>query len=232
MRVGVTGASSPLGQALLRRLPNGFPIGRRMTAEPCALLIHAAAPTARDHRAVEEFRGFNLEVAEYVRRWRPSTVVIGSWWQLADGPARNVGYTREKDWALTAFPDAKHLVPYSIFGPSKGFSHDLVQHISARRRMHGLVTEWRDFIHVDDVAQAVLNAADRVPGQYAACSETPIRPADLARAFGVDLPPVEASPAATLAYRLPNLATPTIHIAAATAVALAQHAKQRLTEAR
>lgn len=231
MRVAVTGASSPLGQALLRRLPNSIAVHRTMTVEPCALLIHAAAPTARDPKAVEDFRGFNLQVAEYVRRWRPSTVVIGSWWQLALGPARNVGYTREKDWALSAFPDAKHLVPYSIFGPSKGFSHDLVAHITGRRRLPGLVTEPRDFIHVDDVAQAVLNAADRVPGQYAANSGNPIVPAVLARAFGVDLPPVEASPAATLSYRLPNLATPTIHIADAIAQGLARHAKQRLTGA-
>lgn len=230
MRVAVTGASSPLGQALLRRLPDAIAVGRRMTSEPCSLVIHAAAPDARRPQQAVEFHSFNRAVMEYAQRWRPVVVNVGSWWQYATGPARETAYTLTKDWQRDNLPEARTLVVYSMYSADKGFPKLLVESVTGARRMAGVYAEWRDFIHVDDVATACLRVADHLPGVYGAFTGQPVRPSVVAQSFGVHAPLIRPDIPAELTYPLPNVAAPMTHLADWIAAGVARNAKRRFAD--
>jgi len=212
--IGITGASGALGQALMRRFQGALPIGRVMPTVPVNLLIHAAAPYWWDPISVDDFRWFNDEVRDYVEQHQPAMINIGSWWQYAAGPVSELAHTRLKREQQVMFPQARHVVPYSIFGPDKGFNRHVVAHLTGERRMREILPEWRDFIHVDDVADAVNWARGLTPGVYAACSGEPVRLGTVCRSFGIELPPADPMPeSADLAYPLENIAATTVHLA-------------------
>ena len=212
--VAITGASGQLGQALARRYPDAILIGHHMIEEPVDLLIHAACPDWRDERDVEDFGRFNLAVLQYVRRHQPTMVNVGSWWQIAEGTCRDLAYTRMKDYQQSLFPEARHVIAYSIYGPIKGYALEVVRHVTGQRRMTTVGTPWRDFVWVDDVADAVANASMRAPGVYGAYSRKPVQVSAVARAFGIDLPIREQGPTAELRYGdLENVATPVMSMA-------------------
>lgn len=198
--VGITGASGQLGQALMRRFPHAIPIAHRMPSERVGLLIHAACPVWNDEHSVMEFDRFNLAVRQYVNTYKPKMVNVGSWWQYAEGDCRDLSYTRLKDRQRDMFPEAAHLVAYSIYGEQKGFVKAVIDHITGGPRLESVGTQWRDFIHADDVAVAVEVTAG-LTGTWAACTREPVRTDALLRSFGVDLPIVEQSPTARLAYK-------------------------------
>lgn len=212
MSVGITGASGALGRALMRRFPDAIAIGHEMPDERVDLLIHAACPDWRNEQAVKDFDAFNAQVRRYVSAYRSEIVNIGSWWQVADGMCRHLGYTRLKDRQQAMFPEARHLIAYSIFGPDKGFGLEVARHITGERRMRTMGTAWRDFIHVDDVADAVAWVAGLRPGVYAACSQEPVRIDSVLRSFGIVLPKMELPPQAELRYPVENVAATTVHL--------------------
>lgn len=224
MSIGITGASGALGKALMRRFPDALPIGHTMPDERVDLLIHAACPNWRNERDVEEFGRFNLAVKQYTMRHRPEMVNVGSWWQVAEGICRHLSYTRVKDYQQAMFPEARHVVAYSIFGPDKGFGLDVADHVAGRRTMRTIGHAWRDFIHADDVADAIGYAATLEPGVYAACSGQPVRVSAVLASFGVTLPHMEMPPQAELRYPLENIATPTVRLSDFIAHLLADNA--------
>jgi hypothetical protein len=225
--IGITGASGALGKALMRRFPGSLAIGRVMPTVPVDLLIHAAAPDWRDPIGVDDFRWFNDEVRDYVHRYGPQMVNVGSWWQYATGPVSDLSHTRVKRDQQEMFPAARHVIAYSIFGPDKGFNLSILDHLSGAHRMGEILPEWRDFIHVDDVADAVAWATGLVPGAYAACSGDPVRLGTVARSFGIDLPPADPLPnSADLTYPLENIAATTVHLAEFIAHDIATRAEQ------
>ncbi len=223
--VGITGASGQLGQALMRRWPRAIPIGHRMPDEPVSLLIHAACPDWRDEHAITEFDRFNLAVRQYANTHRPTMVNVGSWWQSAEGDCRDLSYTRLKDRQQAMFPEATHLIAYSIYGPVKGFVQAVVEHLTGGARLTSIGTQWRDFIHVDDVANAVEQAIG-LGGTWAAATREPVRVDAVTSAFGIHLPIVEAAPTAELRYPHPIIQTGHSHLHDYIADALADHARQ------
>jgi nucleoside-diphosphate-sugar epimerase len=104
------------------------------------------------------------------------------------------------------FPEATHLIAYSIYGHEKGFVKAVLDHITGGPKLPSVGTQWRDFVHVDDVATAVEVAAG-LTGTWAACTKEPVRTDSLLSAFGVDLPIVEQSPTADLVYKHPVIST-------------------------
>lgn len=228
MTVAITGASGALGQSLLRRFPDAIPVGHHMTDEPVDVLIHAACPDWRDERDVDDFGRFNLAVLQYVRRHRPTVMVnVGSWWQIAEGECRRLPYTRMKDYQQDIFPDARHVIAFSIYGPVKGFALEVVRHVTGERRMTSVGTPWRDFIHADDVAEAIATATTLPPGVYSACSGEPVTVSSVARSFGIDVPIREQGPTAELRYGPANIAVPTISMADYIGQSIASAAKDR-----
>lgn len=212
MSIGITGASGALGKALMHRFPDAVPIGHTMPDEPLDRIVHAACPNWRDEKAIEGFSRFNLALRQYVRRHEPEMVNVGSWWQVAGGMCHYLSYTRLKDYQQGLFPEARHVVAYSIFGPDKGFGLDVADHISGKRRMRTVGDAWRDFIHVDDVADAVAWAFGLKPGVYAACSGQPVRINAVMESFGIRLPHLDLPPQAELRYPLENIAPVTVHL--------------------
>jgi len=141
-------------------------------------------------------------------------VNVGSWWQYATGPVSEHPHTRLKREQQEMLPEARHVIAYSIFGPDKGFNLSVVAHLTGGHRMREILPEWRDFIHVDDVADAVAWAHGLVPGVYSACSGDPVRLASVCRSFGIDLPPADPMPwSGDLTYPLENVAATTVHLA-------------------
>lgn len=205
--VGITGASGQLGQALMRRFPHAIPIAHRMPSERVDLLIHAACPVWTDEHSITEFDRFNLAVRQYMNTHPGLKMVnVGSWWQYAEGSCRDLSYTKLKDRQREMFPEATHLVAYSIYGDQKGFIKSVLDHITGGPRLLSVGTQWRDFIHVDDCAAAVEVAAG-LTGTWAACTKEPVRTDALLRSFGIELPIVEQEPSAELAYRHPVIST-------------------------
>ncbi len=226
--IGVTGASGHLGSAIMGLLPNALPIGRALPESPVNGLIHCAAPNYRDEVAVGEFVDFLMDVRDYVRRYEiRNVVIVGSWWQYAEGNARTLLYTNLKDQQSRLFRRHVHVIPYSIYGdqprPGRGFIPQLIQAINDGIPLTGLSNEPRDFIHVTDVARACIAALAAPPGTYLAATRTTITPRQIATQYAVTAPDYVEFPSATPDYPFPDVPS------WAPQTALDAHIRARLT---
>lgn len=202
--IGVTGASGHLGQALMELLPDAYPISRTMPDIPLTGLIHAAAPDYRDNEAVVRFHDFNILVHDYVSKSRLRRfVIVGSWWQHAQGNCKELLYTKMKDHQRRMF-NGTHVLPYSIYGDEaragRGFIPQLIQAIRWETGLKGLSNESRDFIHVTDVARACIVALDAPKGTYIAGTRHAVSPRELAAEYGINAPDYDEYPSAIPAY--------------------------------
>lgn len=207
--IGVTGASGHLGQALLALLPDAYPIGRTLPDIPLAGIIHAAAPDYRDDEAVILFHDFNIALQQYIHHNHIRRVVIvGSWWQFAEGEARQLLYTLMKDHQRRMFPGT-HVIPYSIYGdearPGRGFIPQLIHAINGSHSLTGLSDQPRDFIHVTDVARACVIALDVPRGTYTAATLRSETPRQIAARYGITAPDYTEHPTATPRYPVPQV---------------------------
>lgn len=217
--IGVTGASGHLGSVILELLPDAVPIGREIPDIPFEAVIHTAAPDYRDDAAVAAFVAFNLQLAHHLRRHPVEALVVtGSWWQHAVGSCTSLPYTLLKASQTALFPQAVHLLPYSIYGDDarqgRGFVPQLIQAIRGESRLVALSTQLRDFIHVRDVALAHIRALDVRDGVYAVCTGVAGSPMDLARLFGLQAMILADIPSAHPRYLAPALPdwSPTIDV--------------------
>ena len=206
--IGITGATGHLGQVLLDMLPDSEPIGRQIPDQRYEAIIHAAAPNYRDNNAVLDFRAYNEALEAHIQKHKPDTiVVVGSWWQHAIGSCRDLLYTRLKDEQIRTFPQAVHVLPYSIYGddprPGRGFIPQLILAIRGDLILTGLSDQRRDFIHVTDVALALIRALDAPRGIYTAGTRAPITPRDLAEIFRLSGRILEEYPYADPRYLAP-----------------------------
>jgi hypothetical protein len=145
-------------------VPNALPIGREIPNQKLDCFIHCAAPNFRDEASVNNMYEFNEMCRDYITAKKISRVVIvGSWWQFAQGECNSISYTVMKNRQQDLFPEAVHVAPFSIYGnemrAGRGFVPQLVNAIREGTALTGLSTQNRDFIHVSDVAQAVLKVA-------------------------------------------------------------------------
>lgn len=203
--IGVTGASGHLGSVLVEMLPDAEPIGRVIPDRVFEAIIHVAAPDYRDDSAVLAFREFNLALEDHVARHPPDVLVVtGSWWQHGIGSCRDVLYTRLKDEQVRLFPQAVHLLPYSIYGdeprPGRGFVPQLIRAIRGDVVLAGLSDQPRDFVHVSDAALAHIRALDAPRGCYSVGTGVSFTPEDLAGFFGVTGPLLDEYPVAYPRY--------------------------------
>lgn len=201
--IGVTGASGHLGQVLMKMIPDAYPIGRVVPDFPLTGLIHAAAPNHRDATNVIQFDEFNADLHDYLSRFDVTRcVVVGSWWQDADGECRKLLYTALKDNQRKLFA-ATHVVPFSIYGDDartgRGFIPQLIKALRENAPLVGLSDQPRDFIHVTDVARACIAALDIPHGVYLAATFKPVSPRQLAERYGISAPDYVEFPSA-----LPN----------------------------
>lgn len=209
--IGVTGATGRLGQAIAELTPI-IPIGRTMPTERIPVIIHAATIRGRSQADADDFQHFNTALTDYCDKHDPLVVNIGSCWQILPGTCREQPYTRLKNAQESMLPQARHVIPYWIYGPQKGFIHDLKTHLQGGTPLTHAGTEPRDFIHVHDVARAALTAASLPPGRYAVATGQPLNPHELATGYGIHLTIREDPITATLAYPLPFIGRPTITV--------------------
>lgn len=208
--IGVTGASGHLGSWVVEMLPDAEPIGREIPDRKFDAIIHTAAPNFRDDNAVIEFRDYNRALEDYLRRYPPDVLVItGSWWQHAEGSCRDLLYTHLKDEQVRIFPEAVHVLPYSIYGEEarsgRGFVPQLILAALGKITLAGLSDKPRDFIHVLDVALAHIRALDAPRGMYTAATRRLITPRDLAGLYGVSAGPLDEYPEADPKYLVPQV---------------------------
>lgn len=206
--IAVTGASGHLGSVIVDMLPDVEPIGREIPDIQYEAIIHTAAPDYRDDDAVLAFRAFNEDLERHIERHPPEVLIVtGSWWQHGIGSCRDVLYTRLKDEQMRMFPQAIHLLPYSIYGddprPGRGFIPQLIRAIRGEITLTGLSDQPRDFVHVSDVALAHIRALDLARGVYSICTGEAITPEDLAYRFGVVGPLLDEYPIAYPRYLAP-----------------------------
>jgi len=226
--IGVTGASGHLGSAIVDLLPQALTIGRSAPTRPVDALIHCAAPNYRDDAAVRDFVRFEVEIHEYVQRHRiEKVVVVGSWWQYAEGNCRDLAYTQLKVQQARLFRDHVQVIPFSIYGdeprPGRGFIPQLIQAANGGTPLAGLSNEPRDFIHVCDVAEACIAALSSPGGTYLAASRNPESPRQVAERFGVTAPDYTEHPSALPVYGFPDVPS------WAPQTALDAHIRARLT---
>ena len=217
--IGITGASGHLGNVITSMLPECDPIGHTIPRRRYEAIIHTAAPNYRDDNAVQNFRKFNAHLAEHINEFTPDTLIItGSWWQYAIGTCSDLAYTHLKNEQRVMFPNAVHLIPFSIYGneprPGRGFIPQLIHNINTRQPLKGLSTQLRDFIHVTDVALAHIQGLDAQPGIYEIATGRTITPTDLAGLFGIIAPEYDEHPTAHPQYVAPRLPgwEPTINL--------------------
>lgn len=207
--IAITGHTGHLGRELTRFLPTAIPIGREIPQDvqkPVHVLIHAAAPNWRDDTAIAMFDLYNEAIAAFIRRHDIRTVInIGSWWQYADGNCRDLPYTLQKhrQARLMEWTGARvtHIIPYSIYGDEartgRGFIPQLIYALTTNTALSGLSDQPRDFIHVSDVAAAIITAIEANPGTYSAATGLTISPRELANRYGIDAPDYLEHPHAT-----------------------------------
>lgn len=216
--IAVTGHTGHLGRELMRFLPTAIPLGRDIPQQPVQkpvhVLVHAAAPNWRDNHAVTLFDLYNETVAAYIRRNDIRTVInIGSWWQYAEGDCRDLPYTLQKhrQARLMEWTGARvtHVIPYSIYGDEpragRGFIPQLIDTLAGKSVIAGLSQQRRDFIHVTDVAAAVITAIDATPGTYVAATGFTISPAELAQLHGLTAPEYPEHPHAIPRHLHPSV---------------------------
>ena len=208
--IAVTGASGHLGSVLVEMLPDAEPIGRSIPEHTFDAIIHTAAPDYRDDDAVLAFRTFNAALEEHIEKHPPQVLIVtGSWWQHGIGSCRDVLYTRLKDEQARTFPQAVHLLPYSIYGdeprPGRGFIPHMIRAIRGETTLAGLSDQPRDFVHVTDVALAHIRALDAPRGTYSICTGRPMSPMDLAAQFNVHGPVLDEDPIAWPRYLAPTV---------------------------
>lgn len=204
--IGITGATGHLGQELMRQSPNAIPIGRNLPDHGVDILIHAACPRWNDPQDVSAFHEYNLRLYDYVRDTRPHIMInVLTWWLYTR--ARNIRYSRLKELQRLMFPNATHVVPYSIYGdqplPGRGFIPHLVQHLNGGPQLTGLSDEPRDFVHVHDTARAIRLATLAPRGTYLIATRRPISPRALAAEYGATAGPWDEYPSARPTYPHP-----------------------------
>lgn len=208
--IGVTGASGHLGSVIVGMLTNPLPIGRIMPEQPVNGLIHCAAPDYRNESAVGEFTDYVMDVRDYVQRYDiRNVVIVGSWWQHAEGNCRTLLYTHLKDMQARLFSNRVHVIPYSIYGddarPGRGFIPQLIRAMNSGPPLAGLSNEPRDFIHVTDVARACIAALAAPRGTYLAATRNPETPRQIAARYGVTAPDYAEHPSAYPTYGFPDV---------------------------
>lgn len=208
--IGVTGATGHLGQSVIAMLPDSEPIGREIPDRRFDAIIHIAAPNYRDNDAVLDFRDYNRALEAHIEKHRPDTiVVVGSWWQHGIGTCRDLLYTHLKNEQARTWPQAVHVLPYSIYGddprPGRGFIPQLILAARGDLILAGLSDQPRDFIHVSDVALALIRALDAPRGIYTAGTRTTITPRDLAGIFGLTGRRLDEYPSAEPRYLAPQV---------------------------
>lgn len=191
-------------------LPDSEPIGREIPDRSYEAIIHLAAPNYRDDDAVLDFRAYNRALEELVEKRPPEVLVVaGSWWQHAIGSCRDLLYTRLKEEQERTFRQAVHVLPYSIYGddtrPGRGFIPQLILAARGDLILAGLSDQPRDFIHVTDVALALIRALDAPRGTYAAATRAPITPRDLAGIYGLTGKIYDEYPYADPRYLVPPI---------------------------
>ncbi len=217
--IGITGATGHLGSVLLDMLPDSEPIGRTIPDQRYDAIIHTAAPNYKDADAVLTFRDYNRALEDHIRRYPPDVLIVtGSWWQHAAGDCTDLLYTMLKNEQTRIFPQAVHVIPFSIYGeqarPGRGFIPQLIHAIRYGTTLQGLSAEPRDFIHVTDVALAHIRALDAPRGTYLAGTGHVTTPRHLADTYGITGPdyiePFHATPT-YLAPFVPDW-TPTVTV--------------------
>ena len=186
-------------------LQDALPIGRTIPEQPVDALIHCAAPNYRDEDAVRDFLGFELEIRKYVQRHGiEKVVVVGSWWQYAEGNARELTYTSMKVLQARLFREYVQVIPYSIYGddprPGRGFIPQLIRTLTTGEPLVGLSDEPRDFIHVTDAARACIAALSARQGTYLAATRVAETPRQIAERYGVTAPDYTEYPSALPTY--------------------------------
>lgn len=203
--IGITGATGHLGSTIMRLLPDAQSIGYTIPPRRFDAIIHTAAPNYRNHDDVMTFRTFNRALLEHTRDYPPDTLIVtGSWWQYATGSCQDLTYTMLKNEQQAIFPNAVHLIPFSIYGdeprPGRGFIPQLINTINTGQPLTGLSNQLRDFIHVTDVARAHIQALEHKRGIYDIATRRTITPADLAGLFNITAPDLDEYPHAYPRY--------------------------------
>ena len=202
--IGLTGATSRLGEAILRLFPSLIvPIYRELPAEGLPVVIHAATIRGRSEQDAAEFMPFNFGLAEYVQRHGSKVVNVGSCWQLLEGSCQEQPYTRLKNAQEALFSEAVHVYPYWIYGPSKGFIFDLKACLQGGKELGFVGRDPIDLIYVDDVARACVMATGLPAGRYGIASGTATVPAQLLGKYRLGAPVRDDLVTAKLSYPLP-----------------------------
>lgn len=197
MIIGVTGASGHLGRRLvpmLRRQGHAVREIGRSIKEPIDVdcLIHLAAPRELDPESVSDFQLFNKESLDLKRRYGLTIFGAGSLWQLGSGISRKLPYSLLKDWQQQNLHDCT-LILYSVYSTEirekRGFIPQLIDAIRKGERITSASSEKRDWVHVEDVAQAFLTAVSGpISGTYEVRTGNAISPAELVELFTGEQP--------------------------------------------
>lgn len=198
----------------MRLSPSAIPIGRTIPDTPVDVLIHAAAPNYRNDEAVRDFATFNHALKQYVEDTKPFIIInITTWWLYCKEEAATIPYTLMKQEQMNLFPQATHLVPYSIYGDEpiqgRGFIPHLIAHLNNQTTITGLSDQPRDFIHVTDAARGIRAAMLAPRGTYALATGTTISPRQLANEHGVNAGAWDEHPTAYPQY--PHKPVPNWH---------------------
>lgn len=195
MRVGITGATGHLGQAMMRYLMYrnvdvylvGHTVPDFMRAD---VVFHLAAPNHRDKAACSQFTYFNEDLVLWSDKHSVPVINTATWWQHAGAEAELLFYTRTKAAQQQMFAGHTTLTLYSIYGESvrsnRGFVPQLVEHLAGRRTLTAASTEARDFVHVDDICRAYLAAIEAPVDVYDVATYLAISPMRLAQVFTDD----------------------------------------------
>ncbi len=195
MRVYVTGASGKLGQAVMKLLPEAIPVSLRdesadlkKTFANADVVIHLAGSLKFNDK--DELWHVNYDLAKKVAESTPTTVrlihassisVYGK--KLVENPTTEKSPCNpDSEYAKSKYEGEKEILKHSnavalriaaIYGPQ---FEDYFKMMDVLKK-NGMVligdgSNSVPFVHVDDVAQAVVSSMKSKPGTYLICADS------------------------------------------------------------
>lgn len=190
MKILISGHRGFIGSRLLKKLPEAYTVEGDVKSVPIPdvdviyhLAAHAHVPSSWERPL--DYMDNLLTVVRLVRDFPRAKIIFASTCAINDPSGSPYGFSKwaateylkrfHKNWVITMFPN--------VFGDSDRSVVDIFKRKDTLT-VFGDGLNTRDYVHVDDIIDALVKAKDWECGEYELGSQIPVSTLDLAKATG------------------------------------------------